>query len=81
MSCMTTPMAARTLEAAGSLAFWMDSQHWTGPVVQEFPADPSPGVGVATARIAREAMVKSLANMANIDEDDSRELGNDWWVF
>lgn len=37
------------------------SQHWTGPVVQELAG--SLGVGVAAARIAREARIASLENI------------------
>lgn len=53
------------LVAAALSAFWTELQHWTGPVLQDDAGSP-PGVAVAAARIAREATVKSLANMVRM---------------
>lgn len=53
------------LVAAALLALAVESQHWTGPVLQDDAGSP-PGVGVAAARIAREATVKSSANMVRM---------------
>ena len=58
-SWTTTPNKAKILEAAGAPAVVVVSQHWTGPVVQD-EAGSSLGMGVATARIAREEKTASL---------------------
>lgn len=51
----------RSLAAPGLEALSTVLQHWRSPVLQL--AGP-PGVGVATARRAREATAKTFANMA-----------------
>lgn len=50
----------RSVAASGLDDFSTVLQHWTEPVLQVAP----PGVGVATARRAREATAKTFANMA-----------------
>jgi hypothetical protein len=63
----STPMSALTSAATvGSLEFWTSWQHWGVLVVE--PEPPSFGVGTATARVATNARVKSLANMAVVGE-------------
>lgn len=77
-SWTTTPMAARMPAAAALSAFWTESQHWMGPVLQDDAGSP-PGVGVAAARIAREATVKSVANMMRM-KSVSEAVDEQRWV-
>lgn len=73
-------MDARMPAAAALLAFWTESQHWIGPVLQDDAGSP-PGVGVAAARIAREATVKSLANMMKMmSASEAVDIDEKRWV-
>lgn len=51
----------RSVAAEGVEELSTELQHWREPVLQ---LSPPPGVGVATARRAREATAKTFANMA-----------------
>ncbi len=60
-SWTTTPILARIPAAAGSEAFAVLAQHWTGAVEQE-PAGSLRGAGVAAARVARARETKASLN-------------------
>ena len=69
----TMPRRPSSFAAAGEPAVWTLWQHWTGAVVQLEAG--SFGIGVAAARMAREARAKSLEYIVSVC------VLNDWVVF
>jgi hypothetical protein len=76
-----TPMSPRSARVEGSLeasvAVWVLSQHWMGPVEQL-----GGGLWLATARVARAAVTRASLNcMMSLSGERVEYLNDESWLF